>query len=234
MRYFKYLIFFLILILCSQNCYAENWKMIKHNGTEYIFLDMDSINYHNNSLYYNVRYIIHKTDSNGNFVTVQSKGNVAGIIQVCQRENYKTCANPYTQKVATKFNTVTEDSLLYEANKIAWREYNAINKPITNTNDRNELVLLKPYMKSVETHIKNNWQPPIGKENKKAIAQFRIAYDGRLLSCKIISSSGDKEFDNAVIKTLQNIGRFAPLPQGINEDSIDINFTFSHKYYKFF
>jgi len=234
MNYFKEFIFCLILLLCSQNCYAEDWVIAKQDNKGNVQLDRDSINYYNNSLYYKIHYTVFSYGSTSKYAIVQSKGDSAGIVVSCSADNYAPCANTLNQKVATQFKPLTTDSFLYNANKKAWKEYNAVNKGFTPITDKKTLELLKPYVNSVENYIKTKWQLPNGKENKKAVIQFRIAYDGRLLNYKIINSSGDQDFDNAVLKTMQNIERFAPLPYGCNEDSIDITFTFEHKYRKFF
>ena len=123
MNYFKLLISIVVVLLFSQTCYAEHWYTLNAESRRYIAIDLDSINYHNNSLYYNVHYIVKATDSRGQYSTIQSKGNKAGIVKTCKPENYKTCLNASTEKVATDFKTLTETSLLYKANLAAQKVY---------------------------------------------------------------------------------------------------------------
>ena len=47
-----------------------------------------------------------------------------------------------------------------------------------------------PYMRELQRRIKMNWDPPKGNESKRVVLQFKIAKDGRLLSCSVLKSSG--------------------------------------------
>ena len=47
-----------------------------------------------------------------------------------------------------------------------------------------------PYMRELQRRIKLNWDPPKGNESKRVVLLFKIARDGRLLSCKVQKSSG--------------------------------------------
>lgn len=86
----------------------------------------------------------------------------------------------------------------------------------------------EPYMNELQRQIKSNWKPPYGTKTKRAVLLFKIAKDGKLLSCDIENSSGNQKFDNAAINAVKRTAPFRPLPNEYNENSVDINFTFDY------
>jgi TonB family protein len=85
-----------------------------------------------------------------------------------------------------------------------------------------------PYMKKLQTDIKENWDPPKSNSSKSVVALFKIAKNGNLLNFKILTSSGDKKTDKAAKKAVEKTAPFTPLPDGFKEKSIDIQFTFDY------
>lgn len=85
-----------------------------------------------------------------------------------------------------------------------------------------------PYMRELQRRIKLNWDPPKGNESKRVILLFKIAKDGRLLSCRIHKSSGMPSADQAALKAVELTAPFRPLPADFRGQSIDIQFTFDY------
>ena len=85
-----------------------------------------------------------------------------------------------------------------------------------------------PYMRELQRRIKMNWDPPKGNESKRVVLMFKIAKDGRLLSCNVFKSSGLPNADKAAINAVQASAPFRPLPAEFKEPSIDIQFTFDY------
>ena len=85
-----------------------------------------------------------------------------------------------------------------------------------------------PYMRELQRRIKMNWDPPKGNESKRVILLFKIAKDGRLLSCRIHKSSGLPSADQAALKAVELTAPFRPLPGDFKGQSIDIQFTFDY------
>lgn len=85
-----------------------------------------------------------------------------------------------------------------------------------------------PYMRELQRRIKMNWDPPKGDESKRVILLFKIAKDGRLLSCSVHKSSGLPNADKAAIQAVQLSAPFKPLPPNYRGSSIDIQFTFDY------
>ena len=85
-----------------------------------------------------------------------------------------------------------------------------------------------PYMRELQRRIKLNWDPPKGNESKRVILLFKIAKDGRLLSCRVHKSSGLPSADQAALKAVELTAPFRPLPADFRGQSIDIQFTFDY------
>ncbi len=85
-----------------------------------------------------------------------------------------------------------------------------------------------PYMRELQRRIKMNWDPPKGNESKRVVLLFKIAKDGRLLSCSVFKSSGLPSADKAALQAVQLTAPFKPLPPEYKRQSIDIQFTFDY------
>ena len=86
-----------------------------------------------------------------------------------------------------------------------------------------------PYMRELQRRIKLNWDPPKGNESKTVVLLFKIAKDGRLLSCRVNRSSGLPSADQAALKAVELTAPFRPLPADFKGQSIDIQFTFDYR-----
>ena len=85
-----------------------------------------------------------------------------------------------------------------------------------------------PYMRELQRRIKMNWDPPKGNESKRVVLLFKIAKDGRLISCRIHKSSGLPSADQAALKAVELTAPFRPLPADFKGASVDIQFTFDY------
>ena len=86
-----------------------------------------------------------------------------------------------------------------------------------------------PYMRELQRRIKLNWDPPKGNESKTVVLLFKIAKDGRLISCRVNKSSGLPSADQAALKAVELTAPFRPLPADFKGQSIDIQFTFDYR-----
>lgn len=85
-----------------------------------------------------------------------------------------------------------------------------------------------PYMRALESKIKQNWHPPKGDRSKRVVLNFKIGKRGELLSVVVAKSSGSPENDNAAVKAVQMSAPFRALPPEYTKSSVDINFTFDY------
>ena len=86
-----------------------------------------------------------------------------------------------------------------------------------------------PYMRELQNRIKRNWDPPKGNESKTVVLLFKIAKDGRLISCRVSRSSGLPSADQAALKAVELTAPFRPLPADFKGQNIDIQFTFDYR-----
>ena len=85
-----------------------------------------------------------------------------------------------------------------------------------------------PYMRELQRRIKMSWDPPKGNESKRVVLLFTIAKDGRLLSCRVLKSSGAPNADKAALNAVHLAAPFKPLPPEYKNSSVDIQFTFDY------
>jgi len=85
-----------------------------------------------------------------------------------------------------------------------------------------------PYMRALESKIKQNWHPPKGDQSKRVVLHFKIGRKGELLSVTVAKSSGSQENDRAAITAVQMSAPFRALPPEYTRPSVEINFTFDY------
>lgn len=82
------------------------------------------------------------------------------------------------------------------------------------------------YIAQSRRRIKNNWYPPTSSFENAATILVTLNKKGKLLDCKILSSSNNDGFDESLIKAVKKT-KFSPLPDEFKGDSVDIDFTFN-------
>jgi TolA protein len=85
---------------------------------------------------------------------------------------------------------------------------------------------IEEYIASSRKKIKNNWYPPVSSFENTATIIVTLDKSGKLTDCNIAVSSDNKEFDNSLIKAVKKT-KFAPLPDEVSEEYLDIDFTFN-------
>lgn len=85
-----------------------------------------------------------------------------------------------------------------------------------------------PYMRELQRRIKMNWNPPVDYRTKRVTVLFKVEKSGRLASCSVFQSSGNKAADKAAVDAIYNTAPFRPLPQEFSGKSIDVQFTFDY------
>lgn len=226
MRYSKLFILLLLILAGSNVCYAINWEAA-FNGDKEIYIDRDSVNWHNNSLYYSVKY--YNQQKKTYIVSIiQNKDNKTGIVSSCTDFQYnQNFINALTPKVATSFNPLNTSSLLFNANARAI-EINNNNQQKSQSINKADNVDFRPYMRRLQRRIKRNWEPPKGSETKKVVVLFKIGKDGRLISSEIFKTSGDEAADKAALLAIAISAPYEPLPKAYTKESIDIQFAFDY------
>ena len=76
--------------------------------------------------------------------------------------------------------------------------------------------------------IKGNWYPPAASFENTAIIILTINKDGKLENCYLSSPSPDDGFNEALINAARKT-KYAPLPEEVKENSVDLDMEFSMK-----
>jgi len=90
-------------------------------------------------------------------------------------------------------------------------------------------VLEQQYYATIVGHVKQYWQPPDVKSwdrNLLAIVSISIAADGRIVSQTIEKESGDKLFDQFVLKTLEAANPLPAPPPALQKQRMEIGLRF--------
>lgn len=94
-------------------------------------------------------------------------------------------------------------------------------------NNQSVDINIRNYHQDLTRKIRLNWHPPKNISNKKTKVFFTINRDGKLVSYKVLQSSGDKDYDNSAITAVTST-KFSPIPSNINKNTLDIQFTFDY------
>ena len=86
----------------------------------------------------------------------------------------------------------------------------------------------QPYRDYLQKAMKTKWNPPKELKSNSVVLLFKIRKDGKLLSAKVLESSGSKDIDEAALKALHDIQPLKPLPSKFKGKSKDIEFTFNY------
>ncbi len=238
MSYSKILSILICIITCNSAMafYSKNWVElpVTNKDIKQLFIDTESINEHNNSLYYAIQY--YKNAGGGTVAIVQSKGTKAGIVETYTPYDYNEILAkeqsypPYTPKTATKFNEITQNSLLYIPNEKAML-YTGFNGDL-NLGQADFTEYINKLQRKIKTTWLNSWDyvniKNVGTGN--VVLTIKISKDGRLLKSDIKKSSGSEKFDKSAIEIIKSSQRqlsaysyaFEQLPNGFNGNSVDI------------
>ncbi len=92
------------------------------------------------------------------------------------------------------------------------------------TGARSDLVA---YLKEINKRIKSAWSPPRGEPWKTEVL-FRIEKSGKLLSARIINSSGSAVADKAAVEAIIASAPFKAMPTGYQHNFLDLQYAFNY------
>lgn len=105
----------------------------------------------------------------------------------------------------------------------------AANKPtLTYEQLTKKYPAIGPYADSARRSIKGNWYPPAASFENTAIIILTINKDGQLENCYLSSPSPDEGFNESLINAARKT-KYAPLPDEVKEDKVDLDMEFSMK-----
>ncbi|HEY9733421.1 MAG TPA: TonB family protein [Drouetiella sp.] len=89
--------------------------------------------------------------------------------------------------------------------------------------------LLVSYLRDVHRRIKHAWTPGVDDITGSAQIMFRIRKNGRLVSMKLMRSSGESDTDDSAMHAITASAPFKPLPPEFTADYLDLLYTFNYK-----
>jgi TonB family protein len=89
--------------------------------------------------------------------------------------------------------------------------------------------LLVAYLRDVHRRIKHAWTPGADDITGSAQIMFRIRKNGRLVSMRLIRSSGESDTDDSAMHAITACAPFKPLPPEFTADYLDLLYTFNYK-----
>ena len=86
---------------------------------------------------------------------------------------------------------------------------------------------LARYLVGVRDRIESAWTIPFisGQKNLEARATIKVRKDGRVVDINLDKRSGNRVYDESVVRVLRMIDPLPPLPSSITEDPLEIELT---------
>lgn len=87
---------------------------------------------------------------------------------------------------------------------------------------------LQKYMLEVWEKIQDAWHVPglAFKKNLETVVSIKIRKDGRIVDMDIEQRSGNRVYDESVLRILRSIDSLPPIPPSLNTDFLEIGFNF--------
>ncbi len=87
---------------------------------------------------------------------------------------------------------------------------------------------LQKYMLEVWEKIQDAWHVPgtAFKKNLETVVSIKIRKDGRIVDMDIEQRSGNRVYDEAVLRILRSIDLLPPIPPSLNTDYLEVGFNF--------
>lgn len=167
--------------------------------------------------------------------TIQQEMTLSTIAEM---NLYNNSQNNVKKDVLKNLANEKNDTQNFSDNNIQKQEYFLENKetnlesdsPASNANtSNNSSPSLKRYMDNMQKRIKMNWFPPHINNSSAATIIFTVAKDGSLIGEPTIKqTSGIDDLDKACINAVKLAAPFKPIPEEIQQDSVDIEFSFDY------
>ncbi|MHB8109247.1 MAG: cell envelope integrity protein TolA [Syntrophorhabdaceae bacterium] len=87
---------------------------------------------------------------------------------------------------------------------------------------------MQKYLLDIWEKIKNAWNVPgmAQKKDLETIVMIKVRKDGRITDINIEKRSGNRVYDESVLRVLRAVEPLPPIPSSLNSDSLEIGFRF--------
>ncbi len=236
-----------VLLSLNSAVFAADWIRLNiTNTSKYIYLDHDSIYKNENNLFYVIRYESKDNTEKIVYVKYDIKEDKIGIIKSKNYDKDKYISPQVWENSFAFMKKVGENSFLNNINVFVkddkmiqtltttrqMRKQNALSNNKELIKKYNEKYPgMQDYIINVEQKIRENWKLPVTNNGGVAKVQFKINREGKLVSCEIKQSSGDKTNDESAINAIKSTEPFEKFPDTTNKDIKDINILMTFDYY---
>ncbi|MBA4390083.1 MAG: hypothetical protein C0399_04010 [Syntrophus sp. (in: bacteria)] len=88
--------------------------------------------------------------------------------------------------------------------------------------------MTQKYLMDIWDKIKGAWNVPgmASRKDLETIVTIKIRKDGRIVDINIEKRSGNRVYDESILRVLRAVEPLPPIPQSLNMDSIEVGFRF--------
>lgn len=244
----KFAILCTALLFLSPTAFSADWIRLNLTNTEkYIYLDHDSIYKIGDNIFYVVRYKNDKAEIERlAYVKYNAQSDKIGIMKIKDFEDAKYTSPKHGTETYAVMKKVNDDSFFKNINNFV-KDDKMVKKLVATKQlrersaDTNNADLLnkyfeknphmKEYVKSVQKKIRENWKLPVTNNGGVAKVLFKIDRNGKLLSCEIKQSSGNKINDESALNAVKNTAPFNKFPENTDKKLNEISVIMSFDYY---
>ena len=236
-----------ILISFSPTVFAADWIRLNiTNSDKYIYLDHNSITKDENNLFYIIRYNDNSNNQKIVYIKYDISNDQIGVVKIKDYNSEKYTSQENWKSSYAFMKKVDDNSLFNNINSFV-KDDKMVQSLISTRQLRSQTALtnnkelidkyntkypgMKDYIISVEKSIKNNWKLPITNNGGVAKIQFKISREGKLTSCEIKQSSGNKDNDNSALAAVKNTEPFPKFPDNIDKNLKEVNIIMTFDYY---
>ncbi|HOC45346.1 MAG: energy transducer TonB [Syntrophorhabdaceae bacterium] len=87
---------------------------------------------------------------------------------------------------------------------------------------------MQKYLLDIWEKIKNAWNVPgmVQKKDLETVVMVKIRKDGRIVDINVEKRSGNRVYDESVLRVLRAVEPLPPIPSSLNTDALEIGFRF--------
>ena len=86
---------------------------------------------------------------------------------------------------------------------------------------------LGPYFAEIKRRVKRNWNPSAAYNDRRTVIVFSIQSNGQITGLRVVQTSGSDDVDRRSLEAIQKSAPFPPIPEGIPQNSINVEFDFN-------
>lgn len=150
-------------------------------------------------------------------------------IALKKKEEKKKNIKEKKEEKKTVKEEINNKKTLIDATKISNLQDNASNMQSKTVMFDDTNFKYNYYTNNIVKKIGKYWQWSSSYASLRAVVYFKIDRSGNVHSAKLKESSGDDDFDQNAVRTIERASPFAPLPDGYEEKDLGVYFEFKFR-----